>query len=204
MMVERLLGGKLQLPDRARELTDIEQVILRRIVNRSLQHIKEAWQNVADVEATFERMELNPQFIQVVAPNQMVILITLSVKSDENEGLMNFCLPDTLLEPVLSKLSAHYWLASTRQGVSTEALEAIRRRVERTKVDVVVELGSTQLTVRELMDLQRNDVVVLSTHVRDSLEMRVGSRVKFKGRPGRVGSKLAVQVASVEREGEEE
>lgn len=203
-MVERLLGGKLRLPEKSRELTDIEQTILRRIVFRCLNHLREAWQNVAEVEAQFERMELNPQFVQIVAPNQMVVLVTLSVKSEENEGFINICLPDTLLEPILSKLTAHYWLTSARQGVTPEGLEAIKRRVENTKVDVVVVLGETPLSVGEVMDLQRGDVIALGTRAEGLLPVRVGNRVKFRGRPGMVGSKLAVEIAAVVKEGDGE
>ncbi|MGE5552332.1 MAG: flagellar motor switch protein FliM [Betaproteobacteria bacterium] len=202
MMVERLLGGKLKLPEKGRELTDIEQTILRRIIFRSLGHLKEAWQNVAEVEAQFERMELNPHFIQIVAPNQMVVLVTLSVKSEDNEGFLNICLPDTLLEPVLSKLTAHYWLASTRQSVTPTTLEALRRRVERAKVEVVVVLGEAPLTVGEVLDLQRGDVIALDAKVSGLLNVRIGDRVKFQARPGVVGSKLAVEIATVVKEGD--
>lgn len=202
MMVERLLGGKLRLPEKGRELTDIEQTILRRIVFRSLSHVKEAWQNVADVEAQFERMELNPQFVQVVAPNQMVILVTLAVRSEDNEGFLNICLPDTLLEPIVNKLTAHYWLASAKHGVTPETLEALRRRVERTMVEAVVVLGQTPLAVSEILDLQRGDVIALSNKASDPLEFRVGNKVKFKARPGLIGSKVAVEITQVIREGD--
>ncbi len=204
MIVERLLGGKLRLPDKPRELTDIEQTILRKVILRILSHVQEAWENVAEVQASLERMELNPQFIQVVAPNQMVILITLSVKGEGSEGFMNFCLSDTLLEPVLPKLSAHYWFGSARQTASKETLEALRRRVERTKVDVVANVGSCTVTVRELMALRPGDVIVLSTRADSACEVRVGSSVKFRGKPGVLGSKLAVQIVSVERGGDGE
>ncbi|MDI6870360.1 MAG: flagellar motor switch protein FliM [Bacillota bacterium] len=204
MMVERLLGGKLRLPEKGRELTDIEQTILRRIVVRCLGHLKEAWRNVAEVEGQFERMELNPHFVQVVAPNQMVVLVTLSVKSEENEGFINLCFPDTLLEPVLSKLTAHFWWASARQSLSPQVLEALRRRVEQTRVEMVAILGQTPLSVGEILDLQRGDVIALNTRRDGLLNVRVGNRVKFRARPGVVGSKLAVEIAAVVREGDGE
>lgn len=204
MMVERLLGGKLQLPEKGRELTDIEQTILRRIVYRCLSHLKEAWDNVAEVEAQFERMELNPQFVQVVAPNQMIVLVTLSVKSGENEGFINFCLPDTLLEPVISKLAAHYWLGSSREGITPETFEAVRRRIERTQVEMLVVLGETTLSVGEVTDLQRGDVISLDTRTSGLLDVKVGNKVKFRARPGMVGSKLAVEIAAVVKESDGE
>jgi flagellar motor switch protein FliM len=202
MMVERLLGGKLQLPEKSRELTDIEQTILRRIIFRCLSHLKEAWQNVTEVEAQFERMELNPHFVQIVAPNQTVVLVTLSVKGDEHEGFLNLCLPDTLLEPVLSRLTAHYWLASTRQSATPQTLETLRRRIEQTRVEVVVLLGETPLSVGEVVDLQRGDVIALNTRMDGLLDVRIGNRVKFGARPGMVGSKLAVEIAALVKEGD--
>ncbi len=201
VIVERMLGGKGRMPDKGRELTDIEQSILKRVILRALSHIKEAWQNVVDVDATFERLEMNPQFAQLVAPNQMVILVTITLHIAGNEGFMNICLPDILLEPVLSKLSAHYWFASTRQAITSESLSSLKRKVERTKVDVIVELGAASITFRELLNLQVGDVITLYNRADALLPVRIGTRPKFRARPGLIGSKLAVQIMHVEKDG---
>lgn len=203
MMVERLLGGGIHIPARPRELTDIETNILRRIIERSLFHMKDAWENLASFTTSIDRIESNPGFVQIVAPNQMIILITMSVRVGDEEGFINLCLPDSLLEPVIPKLTAHFWLGSSSGGLSPERRNAIEKKLSETTVELVVKLGVTQLTLGDLLELQKGDVVALPSRFDDPLPVFVGSKTKFYGKAGTKGSRLALQITKVEKEAEE-
>lgn len=203
MMVERLLGGGLNIPARSRELTEIELNILGRILQRFLSQLKDAWANLASVTAKIDRIETNPGFVQIVAPNQMIVLITLSVRAGDEEGLLNLCLPDTLLEPVLPKLTAHYWLGSSSKEPAPEQRSAIEGRLASTEVEVVVKLGSTRLAVRDLLDLQSGDVIALPSRIEDPIPAYVGSSLKFYGKAGTKGNRMALQITRVHKEVEQ-
>ncbi|MBO8127208.1 MAG: flagellar motor switch protein FliM [Firmicutes bacterium] len=200
MMVERLLGGGINMPAKIRELTDIETNILARLITRFLGHLKEAWENLASFTATIERIESNPGFVQIVAPNQMIILITLSVRVGTEEGFINLCLPDSLLEPVLSKLTTHYWLGSSTDTLNPERRRAVEARLSETVVELVVRLGTTRLTVRDLLDLAEGDVIALPTRIDEAIPVYIGSQPKFFGKPGTKGSRMALQVTKVAEE----
>lgn len=200
-LVERLLGGQGQVSlDRSRELTDIEQTVLTRILARGLTSFKEAWQNVAEVEARLERLEMNPQFTQIVAPNQMVVIITLTMKVGDEQGFLNVCLPDSLLEPVIPKLSAHLWFA-TGQSATAETVAVLRRRVEKMRVELVAVAGTASVRFGDLLALEVGDVIQLDSSVSNPIPVYVGSKVKFWARPGVRGSRLALQIVSSASDG---
>lgn len=203
-IIDRLLGGPGHAPERSRELTDIEEIIIGKILNKMLDYLQESWKNVIEVNTSLKSIETNPQFVQIVPPNDMVILITFNAIIGRNEGIMTICLPYIVLEPILSKLSAHYWFASTKKETTTEHLSLIKKKIERAKVPIIVELGGTIIPIQELLQLQVGDVLPLDNSLDKEMEVRIGTRTKFRGRPGLVGNKVAVQITSIIEEGEDE
>lgn len=201
--IDRLFGGSGQTAPKARPLTDIEENIVRRVLARTLESLAEAWKQVVPLKPVVDAIETNPQFSQIVPPNDMVVLITLQAKVGQGEGFINLCIPYLVLEPIMSKLSTTYWVAGTGRSASTEHIQSLQRRVEKIKVPVIVELGKTMVTLRELLDLRRGDVLQLDRKVDEDLQIMIGSHKKFFCKAGALGSKLAVQISSVIKEGDE-
>ena len=125
----------------------------------------------------------------------MVVLVTLETKVGDVEGMMNFCIPYLTIEPIISKLSAQYWYSSVRRGATTENLNILRERLSTIAVNLVADIGSIDLTVRDVLALRRGDVIRLyNVRVGDKMSLSVGNKRKFLCRPGVVGNKVAVQV----------
>ena len=192
-IIDRLLGGQGGA-SQVRELTDIEQTVLARILKRLFLGFKEAWKNVVELDPTLERLEMNPQFVQVVPPGDMVVLNTLELRIDDARGMMNICLPYLSLEPVLSKLSAHYWFSGTSGSRKIEKLEQLKSKLDKTVVPVSVIMGRATLNVRDVLALEVGDVIPLTSRKPGMVELEVGSRLKFLGYPGSVGRHLGVQI----------
>lgn len=202
-ILDRLFGGPGQAPSKIRDLTDIERTVVEGTTQRMLDLLAEPWENIAPLQPRLEAIEMNPQFTQIVAPSEMVVLISLEAEVGESQGLINCCIPYILLEPVVSKLSAQYWFANTAREQTAENLQALRRRVEKAAVTVVGVLGSSVITVGELLDLQPGDVIPLDSRVMDSLQVFVGNRLKFLGFPGLSRSKIAIQIKEIVDEGDD-
>jgi flagellar motor switch protein FliM len=202
VMVDRLLGGFGYSVEKLRELTDVEQTVIKRVMSRILPSIKEAWQVVVELNPSFESTELNPLFTQIIPPTDMIVLITLEVRISEAFGLMNICLPFAVIEPILDRLNAQVWFTrSSRQIANPESAASLQNRLNWAQVPVVVELGRATITVGELLHLQAGDVLQLDQLVKGLLEVKVGNQLKFRGTPGVVDNRLAVQVAQIYREG---
>ena len=136
----------------------------------------------------------------------MVVLITLETKVGDVEGMTNFCIPYLTIEPIISKLSAQYWYSSIRKGGTTENLAILKKRLENVYIELIAELGSMDITVRDVLNLQKGDIIKLETvKVDDNMVLKIGNRKKFYARPGVVGSRKAVQiVGKIQEELDEE
>ncbi len=195
-MIDRLFGGRGSTTgNKNRDLTDIEQSVMEGIIVRILANMREAWTQVIDLRPRLGQIETNPQFAQIVPPSEMVVLVTLEMKVGEEEGMMNFCIPYLTIEPIISKLSSQFWFSSVRRSSTTQYLGTLKEKLSSVEMDVVAEVGSIDLPIREVLSLRVGDVVRLSNiRVGDPLTLSVGSRKKFYCQPGVVGKKMAVQV----------
>jgi len=203
-IIDRLFGGPGEAPEKIRDLTDIERAVIEKSLSRTLDILREAWDNVIQFKPKLDMMESNPLFTQIVSPSEMVVLISFKTQFGDNEGLINLCIPFIVLEPIISKLSAHFWFAGTGKEATQESIQRIKNRIEKAVVNLSVVLGKATIQVGELLELQAGDVIMLDSKVDQAVELMVGSKLKFFGRPGVVGSKTAVQIVSVLTEGDEE
>jgi flagellar motor switch protein FliM len=111
------------------------------------------------------------------------------------EGMTNFCIPYLTIEPIITKLSAQYWYSSIRKGGTTENLAILKKRLDTVRVNLIAELGSLDVTVREVLNLQKSDIIKLERNkVDDNMVLKIGNKPKFFARPGVVGSHMAVQI----------
>jgi len=199
-MIDRLFGGPGNMPERMRPLTEIEHTVMERVMNNFLGNLAEGWKNIVELKPRLEAIEANPVFAQILASNDIVVGICLDLKVGENRGLINLCLPYLLLEPVMSRLSAHLWISSQHRG-NPDCVLRLRQHVGNALVPVAVQLGHARITVGELLGLQPGDVVQLDELVVAEALVRVGDEVKFTGHPGTVGRRMAVRIARVLDEG---
>ncbi|TGL59630.1 flagellar motor switch protein FliM [Leptospira sarikeiensis] len=194
-IIDRLFGGKGETAKISRELSEIEMSVMEGIIVRILGNMREAWSTVIDLRPRLGNIETNPQFAQVVPPNDMVVLINLETKIGEVEGLTNLCIPYITIEPIINKLSAQYWYSSIRKGELDENRAIIQERLDQVQIPVIAEVGSVDISILDFMNLTVGDVVKLeNTTTRSDMLVKVGERKKFKCLPGRVGNRLAIQI----------
>lgn len=194
-IIDRLFGGTGQGTKVQRDLTDIESSVMEGIIVRILANMREAWTQVIDLRPRLGQIETNPQFAQIVPPSEMVVLVTLETKVGEEEGMMNFCIPYITIEPIISKLSSQFWFSSVRRSSTTQYMGVLKEKLSTVEMDVVAEIGTINLSVRDVLNLRVGDVVRLSNvRVGDPFTLSVGSKKKFLCQAGVIGKKVAVQV----------
>ena len=201
--IDRVFGGEGKSGIKTRVLTEIEEAVMRRFVEKATSHLKEAWANVVEFYPSLEATESNPQFTQIVPPSDMVVIVTIQMKVGEVEGMMNICIPYLVLEPVMSKLTTTFWVASSvSKDDDPEQVKILQRKIERTRVPFLVEMGDINITINEFLTLGFGDVLQLDTKVDDELKCRIGRKAKFFCRPGTSGKKMAVQIPRILSEDE--
>ena len=202
--IDRVFGGEGKVGVKTRILTEIEETVMRRFIDTAMSNFKEAWRNVAVFQPAIEGMESNPQFAQIVPPSDMVVIVTIQMKLGEVEGMLNICIPYLVLEPVMPKLTTTFWVAAnTSKDEIGDTTRILQRKLERTKVPLIVEMGRIKISIREFLTLGFGDVLQLDTRVKDEMTCIVGRYPKFYCRPGTSGKKMAVQITRTINEGDE-
>lgn len=201
-IIDRLLGGDGSEIQEARLFTEIELSLMNSIMKKIMPLLKEAWTDVVEINPKLERIEVNPQFAQIIPYNETIVLITMNLDIGQKEGMMNICIPYLVIEPILEKLSAKYWFSSTREELSPKDVLQIRNRILNTKVDVKGELGTTIVKVNEILNLQKGDVIKLDNRVSEKAKIRIGSNVKFIGDIGVSNNKMAIKITNVVKDGD--
>lgn len=199
-MVDRMLGGAGVPLERTRDFSEIELLIIERIMNVCINLLREPWENVTDIHPRLERIETNSQFAQIISPSEMIAIITINLKIGDVEGLMNICLPYMTLEDVMDKLNTKYWYSSMQERDEKEYTEAIEAMISRAPVPVKAVLGNSSISVNDFINLQVGDIIRLDTKVEQELDVYVGNIKKFTALPGASGEQYAVRVTSVIRE----
>lgn len=195
-IVDRLFGGTehTEPVDTERELTDIEHSVVERIYMSMLEQLKAAWENVIDLNPRLEDIESNPQFVQIIPPNDMVVLITFDMQIGQVEGMANLCIPYVILGPVIDQLSGTHFYSSQQEGFDDEQLQRLEDRIDFVEVPVSCEIGTAQLEMEELLNLEVGDVIRLDTDENDPFTLKINGRGKFNCKPGYKGRTVAVQI----------
>ncbi|MDN5330937.1 MAG: flagellar motor switch protein FliM [Tepidanaerobacteraceae bacterium] len=202
-IVERLLGGSGEYKEKPREPTEIESNILQRVYTRLAKLIKEAWQDIMELDPVFDKLETNPQFVQLVSPNEAIALITINTKVGQTDGLMNICIPYIVIEPVMPKLSAKIWLSTSKKEGAGSFVQTIAKKLERVSAEIRAEVGRAKITVRDFLNLDVGDVIQLDRRVSGELDIFVHDTLKYKGIMGKRNGHLAVRVTKVISERDE-
>ncbi|HEY9059834.1 MAG TPA: flagellar motor switch protein FliM [Pseudobacteroides sp.] len=196
-LIDRILGGKGSSMDRVRGFTEIELAIIERIIIQMLNLMREPWENVIAIRPRLEKIETNAQFAQIISPNEIVALVTLSARVGEVEGMINICIPHMVVEPIVSKLSTKFWFSTIEKEFTSDIKENIESKIEQTVVPLKAILGRTVINVSEFIELQQGDVLPLDTNINGNLEVLVGDILKFYASPGVKKSKVSIKITDV-------
>ena len=196
--LDRLLGGKGEALTKPRSLTEIEQTVIETLVQRMLDFLQEPWSNIIEIEPNLERVETNPQFTQLVSPSEIMIIASMEMQMFNLVGMLNICVPFLVLEPIVEKLSVHYYYsASGSKTQSPDNTELIKSKLDNAILPIKAILGRTVITVRDLLELAAGDVVPLERGINEEIEVGIGNRPKFLGRPGLNTNRMSVQITKI-------
>ena len=193
-MLDRLMGGSGASHSNVDNLTEIETKIMTNLFERSFDNLREAWENIVEIDPMLIELEVNPQFLQMISPNETVVVISLNTIIGETTGMINICLPHVVLEPIVPNLSVRYWMQSNTKEMSPEQIKTLENRVKQSVLPVVAELGTTSISVEDFLMMNMGDVIELDQKITNPLILKVGNLPKFTVQPGKLNKKMAVQI----------
>lgn len=192
-IIDRLLGGGRETgPLARRPLTEIELRLVSRITRLFLDELHRAWENVLDLELSVVRVENNPQLVQIVPPNEVVILVSFELTIGDVRGMMNLCIPFNSIERIGGKLSSNSWVSYGRKPATTESIQQIGRNLRAAKLELVVQLASTRITTKDLLGLRVGDIITTETDKHAPLAVQVEGVTKFRADAGAFKGQKAI------------
>jgi len=178
-MLDRLLGGDGKVYNIDRELTDIELNLLDTILRMIMQKLRESWENILDFHPVIEAKESSANVVQIVAQNEIVIIVVLEITIGESSGMINIAYPVIFLESVLSKMSNRDIIVSESNSKKSKNKE-LKELVKRADIEAEVILGDTTLSLKEILDLEKGSVIRLDREVSDIVTLSVNKKDLFK------------------------
>lgn len=205
-IIDLMFGGSGSTTDLNRELTDIEIQVTKKMMGRILEFLVPTWQDIYKIKPEVRSIETNPRLQQLYSPNEVVALLTFSITVGENDqGMINLCLPYIMLDPVIARLSVRQQFIRQFASEKEDSYKKIVHWLNMCELDVTAIIGEATITVSDFLQLQKGDVIVLDNDVHHDLNVLIGESMKLGAQAGSVGENLAIQIVSIiEREGKHE
>ena len=194
-LVDIIFGGsgRETVKIEGREFTIIENNLIKKIVLNALSDFKDVWKTIMELDVVYQRAETNPQFVQLVAATDIVLVMQFEVDLGFSSGKINFCMPYLMIEPISKKLQTGY--QEDTFVADKEWTNSFEKGLRCASVNLAVELGKTKLSGREVINLKKGDVISLDRYCSDSLDVYAEDVLKFKGQPGIYKGNRAVEVS---------
>ncbi|MBU1101677.1 MAG: flagellar motor switch protein FliM [Bacteroidetes bacterium] len=194
-LVDRLLGGNGEGTKSSPVVTPIEQKVLNVVVEKIMQDLRKAWHIIGEFDFGVDRFEPDIDFAQITSQSESVLLISFELMVGEKSFLMNLCFATFAFDTILAKLSSQK-LSQIRptkyQG--TTAREIITGNLIKSNIQLAVEFGKSKITIDELKNLQKGDIIKLDQKIGDENRIIYGDKILFYGRSGVSNKNKAVKI----------
>jgi flagellar motor switch protein FliM len=198
VIIDKLLGGPGISIEDMRSPTDIEMSILRKESSVMLRSLSKAWANISEFDVQMDKVETNPQFVQIAPPNEMTVLITMSITVRDVQGFINICFPSSTLEPVSDKLNTRMWTQSYKY--SEKSKEDLKKLIMLSEMSLSAVLGQSTLTLNDLMRIQTGDVLRLNSFYEDPINVEIQGIPVYKSKIGKHKGYYAVKIEEENKE----
>ncbi len=200
-IIDRQLGGSsadLFIPQRP--LTQIEQRLVQKITDRATKFLSDAWSNLTPVEFKVEDFESNPQLVQIVPPNETVVVVGFELKMGNRAGTMSLCIPYNVIEPIMGTLSNQSWFSYAKQGGREDGARKLTRNVSNAPIEARAFLARTTMKLSELMSLAVGDIITTDKPTTADIFVQVEGKNKFHGQIGQLRGNRAIRITRVSKE----
>jgi flagellar motor switch protein FliM len=191
-IIDRLLGGKGDDLTEKRAATELELKVLDTFLTIIADNYCEAWKPIIEFNTEIVSRETRPQMLQIAPPNEVVITVVYQIQIGESRGMMSFCLPVAMLEPIMENFNQSTY--SPHTATPPEATRSLLKTLSTVRFPVAVELEKVPAIVADLMALSVGDVLRTNHRVEKAVEINIGDESKFIGRLGALEGRILTQI----------
>lgn len=195
-MLDRLLGGKGEPFESSREFSDIELSLFETILRVMMSTLKEAWGPVNELYPAVESKESSPNVVQIVAQNEIVVMVVMEIIIGHSSGMMNICYPVIALEPVLPKLASRDLMLNETSSKKSRNQE-LQVLLGGAKVTIEANLGNAELSLYDVLELNQGDIIRLTSPADDTVTLSIDGKERFRGEIGLRRFRKSIQVTEI-------
>jgi flagellar motor switch protein FliM len=173
---------------------------VQRITDRATQHLSEAWSNLTPVTFSVSDFESNPQLVQIVPPNETVVVVGFELKMGNRAGTMSLCIPYNVIEPIMGVLAAQNWFSYQRKGGQEDHARKLTRNVSAAPVEMRAVLARTTIRMDDLLNLQVGDLITTEKAIASDAFVQIEGKIKFHGQVGQIRGNRAIRITRVTSE----
>jgi flagellar motor switch protein FliM len=194
-VIDRLMGGtntELFIPQRP--LTAIENRLITRILDRAVDGLKEAWLSIRELNFEVTGGESNPHLVQIVPPNEVVVVVGFEMKMNTRAGMMNLCIPYAVIEPLMEDLAAQSWFSNSKLRGNVETQRRIEGQLQEAPLEVSGTLARTSIEVNDLMSMSVGDIIMTSKPASSPVVVEIEGEPRFFAHIGQHRGNRALRV----------
>lgn len=196
-VLETIFGGSELSAQRieGREFTKIEVKVIKKLIDIVCSEMEKAWSPVFQMACTYSRSEMNPNYVTMVAPEEIINLTEFSIAVENMNSWMKVCVPWALLEPIKG------YLISTPSREDREMRERwmrqLREKIMEIPLDVKAILGRKKLSLQEFKMLNQEAVFMVDKHMDDQVVVEIEGKERVRGKVGSFKGNKAIMVEVV-------
>jgi flagellar motor switch protein FliM len=194
-ILEMLLGGSGRSSTKlTREVTEIEQSILESFYRIILNDLKSAWAQVSTMQFTIDAFETEPQLLQILAPNEAVVAVSMEVRIGESAGMMNMGIPSIIIKMLRQKFDQQWSVRKTQ--ATEEEHQRLFRLIKPSQMRIDARLQGPTLRVEDLLRIEEGQILAFDYPVDSNVDFLINGRVKYRGHVVSTGRKRAFHIVS--------
>ena len=191
-----MLGGDGSNHDFNRDLTQIEEALTKKIIEKIIKTLENSWCSVLPVKAEFTSLDNGYHVVPITTSGEIVALISFEIRlGSKNFGLINLCFPYPVLETVLQKLTPQYIFQHTNVVSNEIGRNEILNKIYPANLDLSVVLGTAKVLINDVLELKEGDVIKLDQKIDEKLYVLIDNKKKFEAMPGRKDGRICVKIA---------
>lgn len=205
-IIGRVLGGPETECNFDRSYTDIEIAILSNIFQKITQRIEATWNHNLDISASLSGIKTNSRLLQVFAPEDIVVIVVMTITlGNKIDGTLSVCLSAEFLEEIIDTFSPRFAPSNKRQDPQREEAKKrmVLENVCESDMEVQVTFDRLKLELRDIMQLQKDDIIPLGKPIDSDVLVSIGKVPWFTAKLGETKQKKAIKLQNILSDGEE-
>ena len=193
-IVDRELGGPAVCHEEGRDLTQMEAKLAAKVVNLMLAEWCNTWADTFPMRPLLLRHETSGRYLNLGPPETMFLSLGLEARIAQTVETVQIALPQTILEPLISKLNADLQNGQRPQAAQPGAGPRWNPALNDVLIQVSARWRGLEISARQLADLKPGALLRLRPDATGRVELSLDARPKFAGQLGTSGRQLAVKI----------